>query len=111
MRSADNTPALTAVLEHFWTNRARARGVFTGTMRRHAVAVLTRLIEERLRKGGAGRLPALPLPPRLVAIQLAEVLFAPLAAWLAGESSCSAPKLARALRRSTRAVTAAMGIA
>jgi AcrR family transcriptional regulator len=111
VRAADNTPALTAVLEHFWTNRARARGVFTGTMRRHAVAVLTRLIEERLRKEGTGRPPALPLPPRLVAIQLAEVLFAPLAAWLAGESSCSAPKLARALRRSTRAVTAAMGIA
>ena len=111
VRTPDNTPALTAVLEHFWANRARARGVFTGTMRRHAVAVLTRLIEQRLRRDGTGRLPALPLPARLVAIQLAEVLFAPLAAWLAGESTCSTAKLARALRRSARAVTAAMGLA
>ncbi len=111
VRQPDNTAALTAVLEHFWANRARARGTFTGTMRRHAVAVLTRLIEQRLRREGNGRVPALRLPPRLVAIQLAEVLFAPLIAWLMGESACSTVKLAQALRRSARAVTAAMGIA
>ena len=110
VREADNTARLTAILEHFWSNRARARGVFTGTMRRHAVAVLVRLIEQRLREAGATRAPALRLPPRLVAIQLAEVLFAPLAAWLAGESVCAAPKLAQALRRSVRAVTTAMGL-
>ena len=80
-------------------------------MRRHAVAVLTRLIEQRLRRDGIGRLPVLPLPQRLVAIQLAEVLFAPLAAWLTGESACSAARLAQALRRAARAVTAAMGVA
>jgi len=111
VREADNTAALTAILEHFWANRARARGTFTGTMRRHAVAVLTRLIEQRLRRDGTDRAPPLRLPPRLVAIQLAEVLFAPLVAWLMGESACSAAKLAPALRRSARAVTAAMGIA
>jgi len=110
VREADNTARLTAILEHFWTNRARARGVFTGTMRRHAVAVLVRLIEQRLREAGAARAAALRLPPRLVAIQLAEVLFAPLAAWLTGESVCAAPKLAQALRRSARAVTTAMGL-
>jgi AcrR family transcriptional regulator len=110
VRQPDNTPALTAILEHFWANRARARGTFTGTMRRHTVAVLTRLIEQRLRRDATGRLPALRLPPRLVAIQLAEVLFAPLTAWLMGESACCAAKLAQALRRSARAVIAAMGI-
>jgi len=111
VREPDNTPALIAVLAHFWANRARAREVFTGTMRRHAVAVLTRLIEQRLRRDGSGRMPPLPMPARLVAIQLAELLFAPLCAWLMGESACSAAKLAQALRRCTRAVTAVMGIA
>jgi AcrR family transcriptional regulator len=111
VRETDNTPSLVTLLEHFWTNRARARGLFTGTMRRHAVAVLVRLIEQRLRSEGAGRLLALRLPPRLAAIQLAEVLFAPLAAWLTGESVCSGPKLAHALRRSARALIGALRVA
>ncbi|HYL71418.1 MAG TPA: helix-turn-helix domain-containing protein, partial [Candidatus Dormibacteraeota bacterium] len=77
----DNTEALAAVLEHFWSNRGIAPGLFAGAMRRHTVAVLVRLIEERLRRAPASRRTALLLPPHLAATQLAEVLFAPVAAW------------------------------
>jgi AcrR family transcriptional regulator len=101
---ADNTQALTALLRHFWDNRARARGLFTGEMRPHAVAVLVRLIEERLRHE---RTP-LALPRRLAAIQLAEALFAPLAAWLTSACACSVPQLARGLRRGALALRATL---
>jgi AcrR family transcriptional regulator len=106
--AADNTRALTALLEHFWANRARARGIFTGPMRVHAVAVLARLIQERWRASPGQRAAALLLPPRLAALQLAEALFAPLSAWLTSETDCSAPRLARALRRSALALNAAL---
>jgi len=75
-------------------------------MRRHSVAVLVRLIQERLR---AAR-PRLTLivPPRLAAIQLAEALFAPLTAWLTGEAECPATHLARALRATCVALLGAL---
>ena len=102
--AADNTETLTSLLRHFWENRARARGLFTGAMRPHAVAVLVRLIEERLRRERA----ALALPRWLAAIQLAEALFAPLAAWLTAACACSVPQLARALRRAALALRTAL---
>jgi AcrR family transcriptional regulator len=105
--AADNTPALSALLEHFWANRARARGLFTGPMRAHAVAVLARLIQERWR-ASPGQRAALLLPPRLAALQLAEVLFAPVSAWLTTETECSVPRLTRALRRSALALNGAL---
>jgi len=49
------------------------------------------------------------LPTRLAAIQLAEALFAPIAAWLAGQSACSAQQLALALRKAALALTEALG--
>jgi AcrR family transcriptional regulator len=97
---ADNTHALSALLRHFWDNRARARGLFTGEMRAAAVAVLVKLIEERLRRERA----VLGLPRRLAAIQLAEALFAPLAAWLTAACACSVPQLARGLRHAAQAL-------
>jgi AcrR family transcriptional regulator len=101
---ADNRTALASLLRHFWDNRARARGLFTGAMRPHTVGVLVRLIEERLRHERA----ALMLPRRLAAIQLAEALFAPVAAWLTSACACSVPQLARGLRRTARALRAAL---
>jgi AcrR family transcriptional regulator len=102
--AADNTAALTSLLRHFWEHRARARGLFTGAMRPHAVAVLVRLIEERLRRERA----TLRLPRRLAAIQLAEALFAPLAAWLTSACACGVPQLACGLRRAALALRAAL---
>jgi hypothetical protein len=49
---------------------------------------------------------ALLIPTRLAAIQLAEALFAPVAACLAGQSACSAPRLA--LRKAALALTEAL---
>lgn len=103
---ADNTATLTALLEHFWSNRAQTRGLFCGAMRARAVGVLARLIETRLRRSPASR--TLRLPRKLAAIQLAEVLFAPLTAWLLGEAPCSASQMARALRSAAVALTAAL---
>ena len=105
VRAEDNTPALTALLEHFWENRTLARGLFAGRMRRHSVGVLVRLVQERLRADASGRRSALLLPARLAAIQVAEALFAPLAAWLTTDSGCPAERLAVALRRGALALT------
>ena len=102
----DNTVALTALLEHFWANRAQARGLFCGAMRARAVGMLIRLIDERLRRAAPRR--TLRLPRKLAAMQLAEVLFAPLTAWLLGEATCCPAQLARALRRAAVALSAAL---
>jgi AcrR family transcriptional regulator len=90
---------LVALLEHFWENRGLARGILVGPARRKTIEVLIRLIEDRLKSAGLHRHGALILPPRLAAIQLAEILLAPVTAWLLGESRCSSEALATGLRR------------
>jgi AcrR family transcriptional regulator len=99
--SADNfaAPRFVALLDHFWTNRATAGGVLVGAARRRTVEVLIRLIEDRLRLRGLHRRGALILPRRLAAVQLAEILLAPITAWLLGEVPCTAAVLAVALRQ------------
>jgi AcrR family transcriptional regulator len=106
---ADNTAQLTLLLEHFWENRAIARGIFLGPVRRKASAVLVELIEQRLKLDRVDKVAALTIPLRLVAIQLAEGLLAPTTAWLVGEAQCSAGALALALRRTATATVAALG--
>jgi len=104
VQARDNTEGLIRVLEHFWDNRRITPGLFTGPMRRHSVAVLVRLIELRLRAAPAARRAKLVMPAPLAAIQLAEALFAPLAAWVTGQSACPPARLAVALRRTTQAL-------
>ncbi len=70
-----------------------------GPARRKTGEVLIGLIAHRLKSSGLHRRGALVLPPRLAAIQLAEILLAPVTAWLLGESRCSSVALASALRR------------
>lgn len=101
-------PKLIALLEHFWENRALARGILVGPARRKTGEVLIRLIAHRLKSSGLHRRSALILPPRLVAIQLAEILLAPVTAWLLGESRCSSVALAAALRRVCIAAVSSM---
>jgi AcrR family transcriptional regulator len=105
----DNTAQLVLLLEHFWDNRAVARGIFLGAVRRKTTPVLIDLIEQRLKSDGTGKAPSLIVPARLAAIQLAEGLLAPTTAWLTGEAQCSAETLAIALRRTSRATLAALG--
>jgi AcrR family transcriptional regulator len=104
----DNVPQLVELLEHFWAQRRLARELLVGASRERSVRVLVGQIERRLRIALNGRKAALMLPARLVAVQTAEMLLAPIVAWLIGESRCNATTLAVALRRSARAYLAAM---
>jgi AcrR family transcriptional regulator len=99
---------LIALLEHFWGNRALARGILLGAARRKTVEVLIRLVEDRLKSAGLHRRGALILPLRLAAIQLSEILLAPVTAWLLGESRCTSDLLAAALRRVSIAAVESM---
>jgi AcrR family transcriptional regulator len=105
---ADNARELIALLEHFWGNRTLARVLLTGPLRRKTIAVLVAQVERNLNAAGYARRGRLILPVRLAAVQLAELLIAPVIAWLVGESRCSAAVLARALRRVSRGALAAM---
>jgi AcrR family transcriptional regulator len=95
----DDVAALTNLLEHFAANRALARTVFQEPIRRRIAAVLAGQVERLLDEGGAWQHGPLIMPSRLAAIQLAEMLLAPVAAWLAGEARCGSRTLAIALRR------------
>jgi AcrR family transcriptional regulator len=99
IHSEFSEPILISLMEHFWANRTSARGILVGPVRRKTVDVLIRLIEHRLKSAGLHRRGALILPPRLAAIQLSEILLAPLTAWLLGESRCGAAVLAAGLHR------------
>jgi AcrR family transcriptional regulator len=98
MPEAD-VPRLQQLLEHFWGNRTLARSIFLGSVRSKAIEVLIRGIEDRLKSAGPNRRDAYIVPRRLVAIQLSEILLAPITAWLLGESKCTSERLAIALRR------------
>jgi len=102
-----NEADLLELLEHFWTNRASARALLQTPLRRKTARVLVAQIE-RLLKSRSNAMTGKPIiPQRLVAIQIAEVLLAPVSAWLMGESRCSAQILAKALPRAANAVLAA----
>lgn len=107
-RPADNTAQLVLLLEHFWENRAIARGILLGAVRRKTTPVLVDLIEQRLKIDRADKSASLIIPVRLAAIQLAEGLLAPTAAWLTGDAQCSAEALALALRRTATATISAL---
>jgi AcrR family transcriptional regulator len=108
LRSGHDTSKLVVLLNHFWGNRPLARAIFLGPVRRKTVAVLVGQIEEVFAESGLSRRGALILPMRLAAVQLAEVLLAPVIAWLMGESRCTAAVLAESLHRVATAALAAM---
>lgn len=95
---SDDVGALTELLDHFWSQRALARTILAEPIRRRVVVVLIDQVERILEEGGAWKRGPLVLPARLAAVQFAELLLAPVAAWLAGESRCSSETLAIALR-------------
>lgn len=104
----DNSRELVTLLDHFWSNRALARVLFSGAARHKTVAVLIDQIERNLKSAGYGRRACLILPIRLAAVQLAECLLSPVAAWLAGESRCTADALAHGLRQAGRGALASL---
>jgi AcrR family transcriptional regulator len=100
--------SLVVLLEHFWKNRGLARSILIGPVRRKTDDVLVRLIEDRLKSAGLHRRGSMIFPTRLAAIQLAEMLLAPITAWLLGESRCAPDVLATALRRVSIAAVGSM---
>jgi AcrR family transcriptional regulator len=108
LRPGHDVSRLVWLLEHFWGNRPLARALFVGPMRRKTVAVLVDLVEKQLAAGGLSRRGALILPMRLAAVQLAEILLAPVVAWLMGESRCTPAVLAASLGRVAAAALAAL---
>ncbi len=88
--------ALVDILEHFWQNRAMARGIFAGAIRKKVAAALAGMIQTKLSTQFANK--RLPLP--IIGIQLSEMMLAPITAWLAGQASCSADMLAELLMKS-----------
>ncbi len=107
--TADELGAITRILEHFWENRGRARGLFTGSMRAPAIAVLERQIGLRLRRDARSARAAYGLPRALVRAQLAAALYDPVVAWLTGAAACRPQDLALALRRTGLALTGVAG--
>jgi AcrR family transcriptional regulator len=99
---------LEPLLEHFWSNRAFARGVLLGSVRQRVTTVLVLEIENRLKRHAIGSSSTYRLPRRLIAWQLAETMLGLITAWLAGEARCAPSELADGLSRSTHAVLEAM---
>jgi AcrR family transcriptional regulator len=108
VRLPPDVTRLTTLLVHFWTNRAMARSILAGPLRSRATSVLTQQVERHLRTPQTQHHTALIIPTRLAAIQLAEALLAPVAAWLAGESRCSPETLAFALGKTATALRHAL---
>jgi len=90
--------ALVDILEHFWENRAMARGIFTGAIRKKVGVTLAGMIQKKLVTQLANK--KLPLP--LISIQLSEMMLASISAWIMGQTACSATTLADVLRKSVR---------
>jgi AcrR family transcriptional regulator len=101
-------PQLVPLLEHFWSNRAFARGVLLGSVRQRAASVLVLEIENRLKRRETESRARYRLPRRLMAWHLTESLLGLITAWLAGEARCSASELADGLSRSSHAVLQAL---
>jgi AcrR family transcriptional regulator len=99
---------LVPLLEHFWSNRAFARGVLLGSVRPRVATVLVIHIESRLKRRETESRARYRLPRRLIAWQLTETMLGLITAWLTGEARCSATELADGLSRSSHAVLEAM---
>ncbi|MEO8002260.1 MAG: helix-turn-helix domain-containing protein, partial [Arenimonas sp.] len=88
--------ALIDILEHFWHNRAMARGIFAGAIRKKVSAALSGMIQRKLAMQFGNK--RLPLP--MIGIQLSEMMLAPITAWLLGQATCSVEMLAELLIKS-----------
>ena len=97
-----------ALLEHFWEKRSLARGIFQGASLRVIRKALVAQVEDRLKQRDGRRLR---LPRRLAAHALADGMFSPVVAWLAGEAPCAPADLAAALIECSGSLLAGMSVA
>ena len=92
---------LSAILSHFYQNRALAPGLFAGPARRIVDRALQDLILAGLRRSYG---PHLIVSSDLVAQLLAQLLMGGVIAWLEGRESLSADRLAQVLCQSANAL-------
>ena len=102
-----NPTRMQALLDHFWQNRALARGILLGAVRRRTDAVLINMIEQQLKRTHGAYLR---VPPRLAAVALAELQLAPITAWLLGESACESAVLASVIDDSVQRAMGAFSV-
>jgi AcrR family transcriptional regulator len=95
LTDAHDAQRLTAVIDHFWENRRIGNVLFAGPSRQVAMRTLATLIEQRL---AATRGPStLPMPPSLLAVQLAGGQLALISGWLSGLAPATPGQIATAL--------------
>jgi AcrR family transcriptional regulator len=94
--------AVTALLAHFWENRARARETVVGQLGDRVTRLLASMIEDRL----GDRL--LTIPRRLASLQLAEAALAPIRGWVQAEAPCTPEALADAIVRGGERLVSAL---
>lgn len=92
-QSRASKSSLTALLEHFWDYRQRARTTFAGRSR----MLLSRVLTEQLTRRLALRTPKTSLSLRLASMQLAEGPLALIHAWIRGDLRCAPEVLAQAI--------------
>jgi AcrR family transcriptional regulator len=97
---------LPAMLDHFWQNRQMARGLLVGAMRRRVSAALAQMIEQRHRRDAAST----HWPLTACALALAEMMLAPIAAWLSGQVTLRTGDLADGLYRAAQAAARAFWV-
>ena len=88
-------PALTTVIEHFWSSRRFASGMLAGEARPVMNGLLRDMIAEEIadaQPAGSAGIPAL-----LLATHLAHGHLALIEEWLTGRHGCPAPRLAEIL--------------
>lgn len=83
---------LVSLLEHFWKNRQRAKATIAGQTRERVTRLLADLIEERITDNSE-----MPIPKRMVSVQLAEGALSLIRIWISGETSCTPSALAEAI--------------
>lgn len=104
---ADPAPeALVPLLLHFWEQRRRNRPFFLEPIRGVSARVTAKLIEPRLAKLLHDARPLIPLP--LAALQIAEAQLGLIIGWLTGRGAAKPIDMAKALVRTTHALTTAL---
>lgn len=104
---APDASVLTAVMSHFWENRAIGNAMLAGAPRLVMTKLLRELIEARLR-ARPRHAPIPPLPAPLLAAYLASAQIAVLAGWLSGQASATPTEIAEGLAALARAATTSL---
>lgn len=93
------------LLDHFLSNRGRARDILIGPSRDRIVRLLAEMIDERVE---AQR--TLAIPRRVATIQIAEAMLGPIRLWIVGEFAAPSNVLAESLFGTAAGMRGALGL-